>query len=320
MPTPARPRHLPFAEHQISIAVYSSPCSVFSLYHSFQETFVPPFSLILPFQFDSTKYHIIVGVAAHLLTIALAEEMEKFEKHGLPTMPVTMDNSSNATNVGLTQPLQTTVPKSPGTFKPPMATTKRTANQLSPTPFPDKQVDRLTPRRGRLGTPRERAGGVFRRRISFGSSSGEDSPRRPRGPKASRTLTSEVKPRYVKCLVQPRTVRSLLSADGNCARDETSLCDEKSSDMSVKQVLREVSKDFTDIGRPPSPRPKDQLQNCVEHSKQMLVWDEWVTGNSTDYDIASISYRRVESQNILAAMPKALKPPTAEDLEGNETE
>lgn len=230
------------------------------------------------------------------------------------------DESRNTGNTGSTYASQATALNPMGTLRPPAATAKQRTTQLHPAPFPDKKMDRQTPKRGRLGTPRERLNGGFRRRISFGSSSGEDSPCRTRSSKVSRILTPEGKSRFIKCLVQPRAVRSLLSADGSCTSTEPPLSSERSSDMSIKQVLREVSRDFTDDGRPPSPRPKDQLQNCVEHSKQMLVWDEWVNGTGTDYDIASISYKRVESQNIIAAMPKALKPPTTEDLEGDETE
>lgn len=252
----------------------------------------------------------------------VSKETKDSKKLGLSpaTQMSSAGGSRNIGNTASTNTSRATDSNPSGTSRPPALAVKYTTNQLSPKPFPDKKIDRQTPKRGRLGTPRERIDGGFRRRISLGSSSGEDSPRLQRGPKAPRVLTPDGKSRFIKCLVQPRAVRSIMAVGGSRTNVGTTPSSEKPHNMSIKQVLREVSKDFSDEGRPPSPRPQNHLQSCVEHSKQMLVWDEWVNGNGTDYDIASISYKRVESQNILATMPKALKPPTPEDLEGDETE
>lgn len=183
---------------------------------------------------------------------------------------------------------------------------------LQPTPFPDKWVDRVTPSRAsRLGTPRERLqGSVFRRRISFGSSgtsSGENSPcRRSRlsstGPAmlSGRLPSPDAKARPVTYLVNNPKLMRVTDSNGN---------------MSAKAVLVEVSREQTEDNRPPSPMPANELQNCVEHNKQMMVWDEWVSNSNADCNIASISYKRVESRNIVETKPKALKPPTVEDLD-----
>lgn len=169
-------------------------------------------------------------------------------------------------------------------------------------------------------TPHERYRGVFGRRASFGSSSGEESPRQPRGPKCSRHLTPEGKALYVPCLIQPKTVNSLSSVDGAITTSSKLFNFEKPVHSFVQHVHAEASKDFLEDERPPSPRPRDELQHRIEHSKQMLIWDEWVMGAGASSDIALISYKRVESQNIIAAMPKALKPPTLEELDTDDSE
>lgn len=71
--------------------------------------------------------------------------------------------------------------------------------------------------------------------------------------------------------------------------------------------------------RPPSPRPCNALQVCVEHNKQMQVWENWValTNIGVENDVANINYKRTESLNAPDSLPKALKPQSAEELYNN---
>lgn len=93
--------------------------------------------------------------------------------------------------------------------------------------------------------------------------------------------------------------------------------------MCPKTVQKEISEnanreeDCPRGDRPPSPMPANEYENYVQHNKQMQVWDDWVTltNSGVTCDLASISFKRVEeSSSIVESKPKALKAPTAEEL------
>lgn len=78
-----------------------------------------------------------------------------------------------------------------------------------------------------------------------------------------------------------------------------------------KKIIRELSRDdYNGENRPPSPRPEGAMQICLERNRQMQIWEDWVVLKkikSTDMEIASTSFRRVEEKvGSATPLPKSL--------------
>lgn len=181
--------------------------------------------------------------------------------------------------------------------------------RLNPTPYPDKIIDRVTPSRNRLQAPSTRFQGnpLFRRRVSFGSSGNSSS-----GDESPATRRSRCIPSQQSEGATARQMTYLVNVPNMSCKNtgDTAMC--------PKTVLMEVCRRRDkEENRPPSPRPANEFENCVQHNKQMKVWDDWValSNSGVECDIASISYKRVESRNIVESKPKALQPLTSEDLD-----
>lgn len=65
-----------------------------------------------------------------------------------------------------------------------------------------------------------------------------------------------------------------------------------------EKALHELAREDLDVeNRPPSPRPLDEEEELLQHSKQMQIWEESIRlahsmGQSCGVDLASITYRR----------------------------
>ncbi|PXF47538.1 hypothetical protein BWQ96_02682 [Gracilariopsis chorda] len=167
-------------------------------------------------------------------------------------------------------------------------------------PKRDKSEDRITPKRPGLHTPGRRpfANPLFVQRMSgSGHSSDSDSP-------PLRRITSAVSnpdDKGTKYLVRTPKV---LDNDSDPA-------------WLSKNVLRELSKEAHDGNRAPSPRPLDVVQLCVEHNKQLNVWEDFMALSNGIYesDVAPVSFRRTKTLSAPECMPKALKPQSSEELD-----
>lgn len=186
---------------------------------------------------------------------------------------------------------------------------------LNPIPFPDKMMDRLTPSRNRPTTPtiRRNCNPLFLRRISGGTSSSEDSPCYNR----QRRLGVRHNHNSPNSNNNNNTGRQVTYLVGT---PRMSRIPNTQHEVNVKTVLMEVTRDlenFDDTTRPSSPRPTGEFQNCVEHNKQMQVWDDWAVLANTDMDlpVASLSFKRIESENIMMMKPKALEKLIDDDSE-----
>lgn len=188
-----------------------------------------------------------------------------------------------------------------------------------------RKLDRVTPNCNRPTTPnsnRRSCNPIFLRRItSMGSnSSGEDSPFRQhlRHGFANSHVSSSPEPSpnsQTRNSFQSRPVAFVVGTprmhctSNSGATTEDTLCS--------RTILSEVNRDLENCddnsgngskNRPPSPRPAGELQTCVEHNKQLHVWDDWVTMSNTEPElpVASISFKRVESERHMMMKPKSL--------------
>lgn len=168
-------------------------------------------------------------------------------------------------------------------------------------PNRDKSEDRITPKRPGLHTPGRRpfANPLFMQRMSgSGHSSDNDSP-------SLRRITSAVSnpddKTGTKYLV--RTPR-VLDSDSDPA-------------WLSRNVLRELSKEAHESNRAPSPRPLDVVQLCVEHNKQLNVWEDFMALSNGIYEneVTPVSFRRTRTLSAPECMPKALQPQSSDDLE-----
>lgn len=174
---------------------------------------------------------------------------------------------------------------------------------IPPTRKHSKSEDRVTPKRSTMtrggrpwGNP------LFAQRMSSNShSSDSDSP-------SFRRVTSAVS--------NPD--------DRSCAkylvRTPRALDSDSDPEWLSREVIRELSKEANEENRAPSPRPSDAVQLCVEHNKQMQVWEDFVAMSHGLHETeeTNTSFRRTHRLEAPEYMPKALEPQSAEELECDE--